>query len=75
MSKSKIEGPGFGCGAGAPVLPPEKCAIVHTPDGPVLLENLSPDQLRLWKNRGDNYAIIGRLPTGEPILVYLSDLA
>lgn len=72
---SKIESPGFGCGAGSPVLPPEKCAVVETANGVVRLENVPPHQLELWKNRGDNYAVIGRLADGTPVLVYLSDLA
>ncbi|OGC93021.1 hypothetical protein A3D85_03235 [Candidatus Amesbacteria bacterium RIFCSPHIGHO2_02_FULL_47_9] len=72
---SKIEGPGFGCGAGSPVIPPEKWAVVRIPQGEVRLENLSLEQMQLWISRGDNYAVIGKLENGSLVLVYPSDLA
>ena len=71
----QIESPGFGCGAGAPVIPTESCAIVITKSGePVRLHNTPPDQVKLWMDRGDNYAHVGEsLLTGATILIFPSD--
>ncbi|HJZ05252.1 hypothetical protein A2634_00585 [Candidatus Amesbacteria bacterium RIFCSPHIGHO2_01_FULL_48_32] len=73
---SRIEGPGFGCGAGSPALPPEKHAVIIIKTGEeVRLHNITPDQLELWKARGDNYAVPGvSLVTGAAVHVFLTDL-
>lgn len=63
-----------GCGPDHPE-PPDKWAVVETAWGSVKLDNISTEQVELWRKRGGPEAQVGVcLTTGTHLLVYLSDL-